>query len=150
MFFRLIFNTFRPRNERAMQISYCFQECGPCDTLKTTGFGAFSLGTKAYRLSRGQKAMAVSALQLELLAYLAALPGRLPTWGDERLRALANCLEMRSAVFFTGPAVSGYARDSRVTGEAPRVRPDRKCGLRNRFPASRPHHSGRLRASVGA
>ena len=48
---------------------------------------------------------------------------------------------MRSAVFFTGPAVSGYARDSRVTGEAPRVRPDRKCGLRNRFPASRPHQS---------
>ena len=51
----------------------------PCDTLKTTGFGAFSLDTKAYRLCRRQKAMDVSALQLELLAYLAARPGRLPT-----------------------------------------------------------------------
>ena len=48
------------------------------------------------------------------------------------------------------PAVSGYARGSRVTGEARRVRPDRKWRLMNRFPATRPHRSGRLRASVGA
>ncbi len=47
--------------------------------MATYRFGAFSLDTKAYRLCRGQKAMDVSALQLELLAYLAARPGRLLT-----------------------------------------------------------------------
>ena len=43
----------------------------------------------------------------------------------------------------SGPAVSAYARGSRVTGEAPRVRPDLKCRLMNRFPPSCPHRSGR-------
>ena len=35
----------------------------------------------------------------------------------------------------SGPAVSGCARGSRVSGEAPPVRPGRKCRLMNRFPA---------------
>ncbi len=34
--------------------------------------------------------------------------------------------------------MSGYARGSRVTGEAPRVRPDRTCRLMNRFLAVAP------------
>ena len=112
-------------------------------------------GTLSYLLTasgRWDEARAAARRAVTLQPEFSAHHFRLghATWSDERLRALANCLGMRSAVFFTGPAVSGYARDSRVTGEAPRVRPDRKCGLRNRFPASCPHQSVRLRASVSA
>ncbi len=158
---------------------------------------------------RGQKAMDVSALQLELLAYLAARPGRLLTrhelfrdlWpgvaatdnaltqlvsevrgvlddspsapryqadGMKRVRprgAPSRCSRNSGRTTF-GSAIRRGATSARCflhwTGcEWLRARlarnrrgaacaTDRKCGLRNRFPASRPHQSGRLRASVGA